>query len=135
MVEKMMSFRRAALVLMLAAVMLCPSVFAALPLASKGKPVDVPQESGAGLTLVMVLLIPAVIAGVSCAVMASSMKTARSKTEADDYKGDVQIIDRYDRFITRTVVRQKIETSSSSSSSRGGTTVNSGGFSGKSGKF
>lgn len=103
--------------------------------ASKGKPVDVPQESGVGLTLVMVLLIPAVIAGISCAVMASSMKTARSKTEADDYKGDVQIIDRYDRFITRTVVRQKIETSSSSSSSRGGTTVNSGGFSGKSGKF
>ena len=39
MVEKMMSFRRAALVLMLVAVMLCPSVFAALPLASKGKPV------------------------------------------------------------------------------------------------
>ena len=39
MVEKKMFFRRAVLVLMLAAVMLCPSVFAALPLASKGQPV------------------------------------------------------------------------------------------------
>ena len=104
--------------------------------AATGKAVDVPQGSGIGVTILMVLLIPAAIAGISCAVMASSMKTARSKTEADDYRGQVEITGSHDQFITRTMVRQKIESSSSSSSSRGGgTKVNSGGFSGKSGKF
>lgn len=100
--------------------------------AAMGTPVDVEQGSGIGLTLVMVLLIPAAIAGITCAVMAASMKTARRKTHADDYRKEVQIAGRHDRFITRTVVRQKIESSSSSS---GGTKVNSRGFSGKSGKF
>ena len=101
--------------------------------ASTGKPVDVPQERNTGLTLVMILLIPAVIAGISCGVMAASMKTARIKTEADGYRGQVQITGSRDQYLTRTVVRQKIETNSSSRSA--GTKVNSGGFSGKSGKF
>lgn len=101
--------------------------------ADRGRPVDVGQGSGTGLTLVMVLLIPAIIAGIACAGMAASMKTARVQTHADDYRKEVRITGQHDRFITRTVVRQKIE--SSSSSSRGGTRVNSGGFSGKSGKF
>ena len=101
--------------------------------AAEGKPVDAEQGSGIGLTLVMVLLIPAAIAGIACAVMASSMKTARIQTRADDYRGEVQVTGSHDRYITRTIVRQKIESSSSSRS--GGTKVNSGGFSGKSGKF
>lgn len=99
--------------------------------AATGESVDVQQGSGTGLTLVMVLLVPVLIAGITCAVMAGGMKTARSRTHADDYRKEVRIAERYDRFITRTVVRQKIESSSSS----GGTRVNSGGFSGKSGKF
>lgn len=101
--------------------------------ASTGTPVDIEQGSGIGLTLVMVLLVPALIAGAACGIMAASMKTARSKTHANNYSKGAQITAREDRFITRTVVRQKIE--SSSSSSRGGTRINSGGFSGKSGKF
>ena len=100
--------------------------------ASTGTPVDVQQGSGIGMTLVMILLIPALIAGVACGIMAASMKTARRKTDADYYSRSVQITGRHDRFITRTVVRQKIE---SSYSSGGGTRINSGGFSGKSGKF
>ena len=97
-----------------------------------GEPVDVGQESGGlGMTLVMVLVIPVVIAFAACGIMASSMKTARSKTDADDYRKGVHLTNRQDRFITRTVVRQKIESDSHS----GGTHVNSGGFSGKSGKF
>lgn len=98
-----------------------------------GTPVDVEQGSGIGLTLCMILLVPALIAGITCACLAASMKSARSKTHANDYSKGIQITAREDRFITRTVVRQKIE--SSSSSSRGGTRVNSGGFSGRSGKF
>lgn len=103
--------------------------------ASNGAPVDVGQGSGSGvgMTLVMLLLVPAAIAGIACGIMAASMKTARIKTHADDYRKGIQLTNRHDRFITRTVVRQKIETSSSSSS--GGTRVNSGGFSGRSGKF
>lgn len=100
-----------------------------------GEPVDVEGGSDVGMTLLMILLIPAAIAGVACGVMTASMKTARAKTQADDYRREVNVLGRRDRFITRTVVRQKIESSSSSSSSRGGTRVNSGGFSGKSGKF
>ena len=101
--------------------------------ASQGAYVDVERSSGMGLTLVMLLLIPAAIAGISCGVMAASMKTAKPKAHADEYKKSLQLTNRQDRFITRTVVRQKIE--SSSSSSRGGSRVNSGGFSGRSGKF
>lgn len=100
-----------------------------------GEPVDVEGGSDVGMTLLMILLIPTAIAGVACGVMAASMKTARAKTQADDYRKGVDITGQRDQFITRTVVRQKIESSSSSSSSRGGTRVNSGGFSGKSGKF
>lgn len=105
-----------------------------LSAAENGQPVDIGQDSGSGvgLTLIMVLLVPAVIAGIACGIMAASMKTARSKTHADEYRKGIQITNRHDRFITRTVVRQKIE---SSSSSGGGTRVNSGGFSGRSGKF
>jgi len=102
--------------------------------AATGKPVDVDNGTGIGMTLVMVLLIPAAIAGITCACMVSSMKTARSKTHADDYRGQVQITGSRDQFLTRTMVRQKIESSGSSHRS-GGTRVNSGGFSGKSGKF
>lgn len=100
--------------------------------ASIGTPVDVEEESSLGFAIVMSLLISAVIAGIACGIMAISMKTARISTHADDYSQNVQITGRHDQFITRTVVRQKIETSSSSS---GGTKVNSRGFSGKSGKF
>lgn len=102
-----------------------------LAAAASGTPVDVPQGSGIGLTLVMILLIPAAIAGIACGIMAASMKSARTKTHAGDYQSGVELTERSDRFITRTVVRHKIESSSSS----GGTKINSGGFSGRSGKF
>lgn len=104
-----------------------------LQAAAVGEPVDLPQSrgNGIGLTLIMILLVPVAIAGIACGVMAASMKTARRKTHADDYRKGIQLTHRHDRFLTRTVVRQKIESSSSS----GGTRVNSRGFSGRSGKF
>ena len=102
-----------------------------LEAAATGMPVDIEQGSGVGVTLLMVLLIPALIAGTACGIMAASMKSARTKTHAGDYQSGVELTERSDRFITRTVVRHKIESSSSS----GGTKINSGGFSGRSGKF
>ena len=100
--------------------------------AATGTPVDIGQESDTGTTLIMVLLVPLLIAGIACGIMAGSMKNARAGTHADVYRKEVNLTNRQDRFITRTVVRQKIESSSSSS---GGTSVNSRGFSGRSGKF
>lgn len=102
-----------------------------LEAAATGMPVDIEQGSGVGVTLLMVLMIPAAIAGIACGIMAASMKSARTKTHAGDYQSGVELTERSDRFITRTVVRHKIESSSSS----GGTKINSGGFSGRSGKF
>lgn len=103
--------------------------------ASFGEPVDtiIRSNGNVGVTLVMILLIPAAIAGIVCGIMVASMKTAARKTHADEYRQGVHLTARHDRFLTRTVVRQKIETSSTSSS--GGSRVNSGGFSGRSGKF
>ena len=101
---------------------------------SEGTPVDRGGSGGSGgISGVFFLLIPAAVAGVSCGAMAASMKTARVKRNADDYilRKGIRITGRHDRFVNRTVVRQKIENQSSS----GGTRVNSRGFSGKSGKF
>lgn len=100
---------------------------------AEGTPVDRGHHGGSGgISWVFLLLIPAAIAGVSCGVMAAPMKTARVKRNADAYiqRKGIRITGRHDRFINRTVVRQKIENQSS-----GGTRVNSRGFSGKSGKF
>ncbi len=78
--------------------------------------------------------LPAAIAALICGIMAMSMKTARVKTHANEYmtESGFHIMGQHDRFITRTVVRQKIESSSSSS---GKSRVSSRGFSGRSGKF
>lgn len=100
---------------------------------SEGTPVDRGRSGGSGgISWVFFLMIPAAIAGVSCGVMASSMKTAKLRRNADDYilRRGIRLTGQRDRFINRTVVRQRIETESS-----GGTKVNSEGFSGRSGKF
>lgn len=106
-----------------------------LKAAASGKPIDVGQEGSVALTVLMVVLIPTAIAGISCGVMVSSMKSVAQKATANDYilQSNVQLAVRKERFLNQTVVRQRIESESSGRS--GGTTINSGGFSGKSGKF
>ena len=99
--------------------------------AEQGEPVDV-SRGGSG-SIWLVFLVPLAVAGAACGVMVATMKTARKQTHANTYipDGGVRITGRSDRFINRTVVRQKIENNASS----GGTRVNSGGFTGRSGKF
>lgn len=99
--------------------------------ALRGEPVDV-SRSGGGAVLV-VLLVPLVVAAIACIVMVVSMKTARMQSHANAYipDGGIRVTHQSDHFVNRTVVRHRIE----SNSSGGGTRVNSGGFSGKSGKF
>lgn len=103
--------------------------------AEQGTPVDVGGGSGSGaVKAVLLVLVPLLIAGIACGVMAAMMKTARRQTNADGYiaRKGIHITDRYDRFVNRTVVRERIDNDHHSG---GGTRVNSGGFSGKSGKF
>lgn len=81
----------------------------------------------------LIIIIPLLAAAAVCGVLAAQMKTARLKTEARDYVAEngVRMDVVQDRFSHRSVVRTKIEKKTSG----GGTTVNSRGFSGGSGKF
>ena len=79
---------------------------------------------GTGISLLVGCVAAFVIAvGLSSRLM----KSVSAKTEANAYL----ITGREDHFTHTTEIRQKIETDSDS----GGTTVDSDGFSGKSGKF
>ena len=85
---------------------------------------------GTGISLLVGCVAAFVIAvGLSSRLM----KSVSAKTEANAYliAGSVEITGREDHFTHTTEIRQKIETDSDS----GGTTVDSDGFSGKSGKF
>ena len=83
----------------------------------------------------LILVIPLVLALVVCLVLTGQMKTAKRKTEAGDYmvQGGTEMRVVQDIFTHRTVTRQVIQQNENKGG--GGTTVNSRGFSGKSGKF
>lgn len=103
--------------------------------ARAGHPLDVDSNplirlAGIGISLLVGCVAAFVIAvGVSDRMM----KSVSAKTKSDAYltAGSVEITGREDHFTHTTETRTKIERSSSS----GGTTVDSDGFSGKSGKF
>ncbi len=107
-----------------------------LEAARDGHPLDVgsdPQAAAVG-ALLSVLLGCALGFAVCMAIRQRQMKSVAAKEEANAYlaAGSVRITQRDDRFSHTTEVRTRIEKESSSS---GGTTVDSDGFSGKSGKF
>lgn len=107
-----------------------------LGLSEAGTPLDVPK-SERKITLGGVLLIVLIScggAGIFCVIQLSKMKQAKEKKTAEEYvtPGGVTFHQRTDLFTHVTQSRRKIETSSAS---RGGTSVNSSGFSGRSGKF
>ena len=103
--------------------------------AREGHPLDVDSNplirlAGIGISLLVGCVAAFVIAvGVSDRMM----KSVSAKTKADTYltDGSVEITGREDHFTHTTETRTKIERSSGS----GGTTVDSDGFSSKSGKF
>lgn len=112
-----------------------------LDCARSGEPVDVPQQQRkASLTerLPFIVLIPCAVSGLFCISAKSRMKTARRRVDAAEYiSGRGVVLDvREDVFTHRTQSVQHIERSrSSGGGGGGGTTINSGGFSHKSGKF
>lgn len=96
-----------------------------------GHPVDVPTGPKTLVKVLITILVPLLIAGIVCLVFASQMKSVKVEKYAAAYitGNGLNLTGRQDIFIRETVHRTKIE------SSGGGTSVNSGGFSGKSGKF
>jgi len=109
-----------------------------LSMARDGTPFDRhtdPNAEGTSILikLAVVIFIPLIVAFLICSVWKSQMKTARVAATACNYipPGGFQLTGSADTFLYRTVTRTKIQQKSSS----GGTTVNSRGFSGRSGKF
>ena len=102
--------------------------------ARAGTPLD--KGSSPIISLVGLLISVALgcaLAFVACAFLEAPMKSVFAKAEANSYirSGSVDFTAREDHFTHITESRVKIEKSSSS----GGTTIDSDGFSGKSGKF
>ena len=102
--------------------------------ARAGRPLDVnssPPVAFLGFALSVIL--GCAVALIICGFLQATMKSTGEKTGAGDYlrQDSVVFTRREDRFTHATQTRVKIEKHSGS----GGTTVDSGGFSGKSGKF
>lgn len=108
-----------------------------LSAARSGNPLDVSSNPAIpAVGVVIDLVLGCLISLAVCFILRGQMKSAQEKTEAGDYMGSVQFSRREDRFTHSTRQRVKIEQpSGGSSGGGGGTTVNSRGFSGKSGKF
>lgn len=106
-----------------------------LAAARSGQPVDV--SSGAVsesplLRIAIVVLVPLILALIICMVFRAQMKSVKKGAEADAYVvGSVNFTHRNDYFTYSTEVRRVIEKNKGGS----GTSVDSDGFSGKSGKF
>jgi len=102
-------------------------------LADEGNPFDRGSASEkSGGTVLILIIIALLIAGLVCLLWRSQMKTARIAKTAGNYipQGGFRLTGQGDIFMYRTVTRTKIQTSSG-----GGASIGSGGSSGRSGKF
>lgn len=112
-----------------------------LQMAAEGNYFDVdtdPDMREAGIFIgIMISLIGALIALIVCGIVSSTMKSVGLQRNAATYveKDSLRMGRRIDMYTHTTESRQPINTESGSGSRGGGTTVRSGGFSGKSGKF
>ena len=105
---------------------------------AEGTSVDEEYESSGGsgiLGVLIAIIVACLIAMAICLILRAQMKTARKATEAHKYAKGLELTRQYDRFSHRDVSRRYNPPSDSSSGSGGGTTINSGGFSHKSGGF
>ncbi len=116
-----------------------------LETAAKGQPIDTvvydapaKQPKSAGTKLLIAAVPSCAVALIVCLIMKAGMKTAKEKTEASDFidpQGTTMRIVQ-DQFTHRTQAVQVIQEPKPSGGGRpGGTSVNSRGFSSRSGKF
>ena len=110
--------------------------------AAEGKPVDVQYESRNGIppeiSTAIIIGLPLLVSFGACEGMKRRMKPVRPQNRADEYivPGGIHFSLTRDVFVNRTVSRTVIRSENRDSSyGGGGTTVNSGSFSGHSGKF
>ena len=105
-------------------------------LAENGEPFDVDSdESGANLIGVLIaIIVSCLIAMGICLILRAQMKTAKIATEAHKYAKKLNLTNQYDTFSHRDIQRV-YNPPREDNNSGGGTTVNSGGFSHKSGGF
>ena len=111
--------------------------------AADGNPVDVPYESRSGipseLSAGIIVGVPLLVSFGACEGMRRRMKPVKPQSRAGEYivPGGIHFNLKRDVFVNRTVSRTVIRTENRDShyGGGGGTTVNSGGFSGHSGKF
>jgi len=128
-----------------------------LSMARDGKPFDVENAPGYNETdgsygvtarpkydegefavrLGAVILLPLLLAGGICLYWKRQMNTAVSARTADRYipSDGFHLTGQQDTFLYRTETRRRIENHSSGGGHAGGTSMRSGGFSGRSGKF
>lgn len=110
-----------------------------LKMAAYGEPFDVGADGdslGANLFgVVIATIVSCVIALVICLIFRAQMKTARLATEAHDYQKELNLTNHYDRFSHRDIRRVYNPPQDNDNNSGGGTTINAGGFSHKSGGF
>ena len=97
--------------------------------AEHGEPLDVDNDtSGWPILLLIVIGVPMIIAGIVCGVLYSQMKTARLKTEANDYIGaGLKLRVQVDNY-THTDRVQVYDPPHEESSSSGGSSVDSDGL-------
>ena len=109
-----------------------------LAMAVNGEPFDIGSDEGEGganfIGVIISVIVSCAIALGICLILKAQMKTARIATEAHDYQKELNLTNQYDRFSHRDV-RRIYNPPQENNSSGGGTTVNSGGFSHKSGGF
>lgn len=88
-------------------------------------------------TIAVIVLIPALIALIVCTIAKRNMKNVKKAAGAEFFAvpGSMELRISEDRFTHTTQTRVKVEDDSDHHSGGGGTHINSGGFSGKSGKF
>ncbi len=109
---------------------------------AQGTPFDIDTDPNygrmpTGTKVAIIVIIPAIIAGIACMVMKSKMKSVALKKDANAYisQNGVALTDASDVYTHTTQTRVRIVENERSSGGHGGTSIGSGGFSGKSGKF
>ena len=104
--------------------------------ARSGRPLDVGSSPLIRLVGILIsIALGCAAAFIVCCFLSQQMKSVARKAEADSYvqTDSIYFTAREDHFTHTSQIRTKVE--SSSGSGGGGTTVDSSGFSGKSGKF
>ena len=111
-----------------------------LDAAAQGSPIDIaPAKKAHNLPVAIIvgLIVGIIVASIVCSSLSRSMKSVRAAAIASGFLADnaLNFTGKNDVFTHNTVVRQHIENANANQNPKGGTTINSSGYSHRSGKF